>query len=92
MNRKAREKLERGNLTILEVDPLWRPAQFPQWEFAYTRLRLWELVDYDEIVAMDADVAVISFNFQKSKLLRRSSPNRFSKNGFHFLRWIQFNQ
>merc|ERR1719247_1285566 len=56
---KAREKLERGNLTIVEVDPLWRPAQFPQWEYAYTRLRLWELVEYDEIVAMDADIAVI---------------------------------
>merc|ERR1719235_1674706 len=22
---KAREKLERGNLTVVEVDPLWRP-------------------------------------------------------------------
>lgn len=47
------------NCIPLEVEPIYKAVEFPVgWGWAYTKFRLWEL-DYDKIVFLDADVAIM---------------------------------
>lgn len=60
----ARERLAGQGWTIREVEPIANPnpatrQMLPRFGAAYTKLRAWELDDYDKVVFLDADTIVV---------------------------------
>mmetsp|Transcript_72778 Transcript_72778/g.194243 ORF Transcript_72778/g.194243 Transcript_72778/m.194243 type:complete len:304 (-) Transcript_72778:264-1175(-) len=44
-----------ANCIPREVTKICKDTQFPQWSCAYTRLRIFEMIEYQKVVALDAD-------------------------------------
>ncbi|GAM84198.1 hypothetical protein ANO11243_021910 [Dothideomycetidae sp. 11243] len=54
----ARERLRKDGATVIEVPGLkadWLGPTIESWEHVMTKLRLWELVDFERIAFVDAD-------------------------------------
>ncbi|MFT3765000.1 MAG: glycosyltransferase family 8 protein [Minicystis sp.] len=60
----TRDRLAAQGWTIREVDPIENPnpatqQMLPRFGAAYTKLRAWELDEYDKLVFLDADTIVV---------------------------------
>lgn len=57
-----RKKLEQEGATVLVVEKLgsnWLQPLADRWKDIMTKLRLWELVQYDRIIFLDADTFLL---------------------------------
>ncbi|GAM90467.1 hypothetical protein ANO11243_085110 [Dothideomycetidae sp. 11243] len=57
-SQSARERLRRDGATVLEVPAItadWLAPRRERWKKVMTKLRLWELVDFERIAFLDAD-------------------------------------
>ncbi len=60
----TRERLETQGWAVREIQPIANPnpvtqQMLPRFGAAYTKLRAWELVDFDKVVLLDADTLVL---------------------------------
>ena len=60
----TRDRLTEQGWTVREVQPIANPnastqQMLPRFGAAYTKLRAWELVDFDRVVFLDADTIVL---------------------------------
>ena len=61
--RQARERLAAQGWRLHEIEPVQNPTPaaqqlFPRFDKVFTKLRAWELVDFDKVVLLDADMVV----------------------------------
>jgi hypothetical protein len=62
--RGARERLAGQGWTLREIEPLRNPTPskqqlFPRFDKVFTKLRAWELGEFDKVVLLDADMVVL---------------------------------
>jgi alpha-N-acetylglucosamine transferase len=59
----ARERVRELGWKVREIEPINNPAPerqlFPRFANVYTKLRAWEIVEFDKVVALDADTLVL---------------------------------
>ncbi len=60
----TRDRLATQGWTVREIEPLENPnpatqQMLPRFGAAYTKLRAWELTDFDKVVLLDADTIVL---------------------------------
>lgn len=59
----ARRRLSDLGWLVRDVEPIQNPAAdhllFPRFATVFTKLRVWEMVDFDRVVALDADTLVL---------------------------------
>ena len=60
----TRDQLTEQGWTVQEVEPIPNPnpvtqQMLPRFGAAYTKLRAWQLVEYDKVVLLDADTIVV---------------------------------
>jgi alpha-N-acetylglucosamine transferase len=64
IRRSTRDRLIEQGWTIREVEPIANPnpstrQMLPRFGLAYTKLRAWQLVEFDKVVLLDADTIVL---------------------------------
>jgi alpha-N-acetylglucosamine transferase len=64
VSRAAREKLEAQGWALRDVEPIANPRPpadllMPRFQNVYTKLRAWQLVEFDKVVFLDADTIVL---------------------------------
>ncbi|MFT3776005.1 MAG: glycosyltransferase family 8 protein [Minicystis sp.] len=73
---RARDRLAAQGWFIREIEPVKNPTParqqlFPRFDKVFTKLRAWELLDFDRVVLLDADTVVlrnIDELFERSEL------------------------
>jgi hypothetical protein len=60
----ARTRLASQGWTLREIEPVKNPTPakqllFPRFDKVFTKLRAWELVEFDKVVLLDADMVVL---------------------------------
>src|SRR5690242_2106210 len=60
---RARKRLGRAGWTLREIDVIKNPVPakqqlFPRFDKVFTKLRAWELEEFDKVVLLDADMVV----------------------------------
>jgi hypothetical protein len=61
---RAREDLAAQGWTLRDIEPVKNPTPahqqlFPRFDKVFTKLRAWELTDFDKVVLLDADMVVV---------------------------------
>jgi hypothetical protein len=85
----ARLRLADQGWTLREIEPVKNPTPageqlFPRFESVFTKLRAWELLDFDKVVLLDADMVVrgpIDELFERPELAAAPDflrPDRFN--------------
>jgi lipopolysaccharide biosynthesis glycosyltransferase len=60
----AKARLAKQGWTLREIEPVKNPTPakqqlFPRFDKVFTKLRAWELVEFDKVVLLDADMVVL---------------------------------